>query len=159
MTLLGRPDLRGARITGTLAERPRTALLERKAEAFLAQHPSVRAAQGIVDRAELESRRAQLDPFPDVAVGVSGGKIGETDQSIIQLGLSLPLPILDRSQGRQQEARANLRVAEAELKAVRQELWREWVSACNRYRTAAEQVARYREEALPKADEALRLVR
>jgi cobalt-zinc-cadmium efflux system outer membrane protein len=93
-----------------------------------------------------------------VAVGVSGGKIGETDQSIVQLGFSLPLPILDRSKGRQQEAEANVRVAEAERRRVQQQLWREWATALNRYRTAAEQVGHYREEALPKADEALRLV-
>lgn len=35
---------------------------------------------------------------------------------------------------------------------------REWANAQKRYRTAAEQVARYRERILPKADEALRLV-
>lgn len=158
VTILGRPDLRGSRISGTLSEKPKAVLLERTAEEFLARHPSAVAAQAVVDRAELESRRAQLEPYPDVAVGVSGGMIGETDQSIIQLGLSLPIPVLDRGKGRQQEARANVRVAEAELKAVQQQLWREWVTGLKRYRTAAEQVASYREEALPKANEALRLV-
>lgn len=157
-TVIGRPDLRGARISGTLSERPEPALLAGKPGDFLSRHPSAVAAQAEVDRAELESRRARLESYPDVAVGVSGGKIGETDQSIVQLGFSLPLPILDRSKGRQQEAEANVRVAEAERRRVQQQLWREWATALNRYRTAAEQVGHYREEALPKADEALRLV-
>ncbi len=49
-------------------------------------------------------------------------------------------------------------VAEAELHGVQQQLQREWANALKRYRTAAEQVANYRERILPKANEALRLV-
>jgi len=51
-----------------------------------------------------------------------------------------------------------VKIAEAELAGVQQQLEREWANAQERYRTAAEQVASYRERALPKADEALRLV-
>ena len=54
--------------------------------------------------------------------------------------------------------RAYVSVAEAELHAVQQQLQREWANALKRYRTAAEQVANYRERILPKAGEALRLV-
>ncbi len=158
VAVLGRPDLREARVSGTLAERPNAALMETKAEGALAQHPSAVTAQASVDRAELEYRRARLEPYPDVTVAVSGGVLGETDQSIIQLGFSLPIPILDSGKGKQQEARANVREAQAELHVVQQQLLREWANAQKRYRTAAEQVASYREEALPKADEALRLV-
>jgi cobalt-zinc-cadmium efflux system outer membrane protein len=158
VTILGRPELRGSRISGTLPERPRTALLDRAPEEFLPRHPSAAAAEALVAKAELESRRARLDSYPDVAVGLSGGKIGETDQSIIQLGFSLPIPVFDRSKGRQQEARANVTVAQAELRTVQQQLLRDWFTALERYRTAAEQVASYRDAALPKANEALRLV-
>jgi len=112
-----------------------------------------------VARADLEQRRVRLEPYPDVRVGVSGGRIGETDQSIIQLGFAVPLPILDTGQGKKQEARANVDVAEAELVRVQHALLREWTSAQNRYRTAVEQVRNYRERLLPKATEALRLVR
>jgi cobalt-zinc-cadmium efflux system outer membrane protein len=89
---------------------------------------------------------------------VSGGRFGETDQSIIQLGFALPLPILDTGKGKKHEARANVVVAEAELTRVQQALQREWANAQNRYRTAVEQVANYRNRLLPKATEALRLV-
>ncbi len=158
ITVLGRPDLREARLSGTLADGPRPALIERKGEEFLAEHPSVRAARASVERAELEYRRARLEPYPDVTASFSGGTLGETDQGIVQLGFSFPVPIMDRSKGKKDEARANVRVAEAELHVVQQQLLREWANAQKRYRTAAEQVASYRGEALPKADEALRLV-
>jgi cobalt-zinc-cadmium efflux system outer membrane protein len=42
---------------------------------------------------------------------------------------------------------------------VRQQLQREWANALNRYQTAAAQAASYHERILPKAAEALRLVK
>jgi cobalt-zinc-cadmium efflux system outer membrane protein len=157
-TLLGRPELKDAGLVGALAETADPALMAASVEAVLDQHPSATAAQANLDRAQLDHRRARLEPYPDVKVGFAGGRIGETDESIIQVGVSVPLPILDGAKGKQQEARANLSVAEAEVQSVRQQLQREWVNAQKRYCTAAEQVASYRERVLPKASEALRLV-
>lgn len=157
-TLLGRPELSHVSLAGVLAEQPERRLLEVTTADQLANHPSLNAAQSNLDRARLESRRARLDPYPDVKVGVAGGRIGATDESIIQVGFTLPLPILDRGKGKQQEARANVDVAEAELHVVQQQLQRELANARKRYQTAAEQVASYRERMLPKAEEALRLV-
>ena len=159
ITVLGRPDLIEATLSGAFSEMAKPALTENKGAKFLAEHPSVKAARASMERAEFEYRRARLEPYPDVTASVSGGKLGETDQGIIQLGFSIPLPVLDSGKGKKDEARANVRVAEAELRTVQQQLLREWADAQKRYRTAAEQVASYREEALPKADEALQLVR
>lgn len=157
-TRLGRPELSATALQGGLAERPDAALLVNPTEEQLAQHPSVSGAHANLERARLESRRARLEPYPDVKVGVAGGRLGATDESIIQAGFTLPLPILDRGKGRQQEAQGNVRVAEAELHGVQQQLQREWVNALKRYGTAAEQVANYRERILPKAGEAMHLV-
>jgi cobalt-zinc-cadmium efflux system outer membrane protein len=157
-TLLGRADLMEAPLIGALAETPEAGLITGDENGALALHPSARAAQANLDRALLASRRARLEPYPDVKVGVSGGRIGETDQSIIQLGFTLPLPILDSGKGKKMEAWANVAEAEAEVLVVQQQLRREWANALNRYRTAAEQVSNYRVRILPKANEALRLV-
>jgi cobalt-zinc-cadmium efflux system outer membrane protein len=158
VTVLGRPDLKDVSLSGALAEVPVADLEDDKGADRLARHPSAAAAQANLDRAQLAYRRARIEPYPDVKVGVAGGRIGETDQSIIQMGFSLPLPILDTAKGRKQEAQANVSVAEAELHAVQQQLMRELANARKRYRAAAEQVASYRERILPKAGEALRLV-
>ncbi|MBE0543436.1 MAG: TolC family protein [Verrucomicrobia bacterium] len=157
-TLLGRPDLNHAKLTGALADRPNARLLELTPEEHPGTHPLLNTAQANLDRAQLEYRRVRLEPYPDVKVGVAGGRIGATDESIIQLGFSLPLPLIDRGKGKRQEARANVNVAEAEMLAAQQQLQREWANARKRYRTAAEQVANYRERILPKAAEALRLI-
>lgn len=158
VTALGRPDLKDVGLSGSLAEVPDANLADDGGAERLARHPSATAAQTNLDRAQVAHRRAGLEPYPDVKVGVAGGRIGESDESIIQMGFSLPLPILDTGKGKKQEARANVRVAEAELHAVQQQLQREWANAQKRYRTAGEQVATYRERILPKAAEALRLV-
>ncbi len=159
VTLLGRPDFNDAPLAGTLAESPNPAVVELSATEVLTRHPSFRAAQANVDRARLESRRARLEPYPDVKAGVAGGRLGETDESIIELRFSVPLPIFDTGKGKRREADANLTRAEAELHAVRQQLEREFANALGRCRVTATQAANYRENILPKANEALHLVR
>jgi outer membrane protein, heavy metal efflux system len=156
--LLGRPELKAMPVAGALPETVRPDLLEQSPEDWLARHPGMLAARAGVEQARLEERRARLEPYPDLKVGVAGGRIGETGQSIIQLGFSLPLPIIDRSKGRKQEAHGNVTVAQAGLAMVEQRLLSQWGQASQRYRTAIEQVGSYRERVLPKADEALRLV-
>jgi cobalt-zinc-cadmium efflux system outer membrane protein len=116
------------------------------------------AAQASKQRAEAESRRARLEPYPDVKLGAAGGQEAGGAGSIVQFMLTVPVPIFDRSKGRKQEARANVSAAESELAAVEQRLLRDWGMASQRLRTAMEQVATYRERILPKANEALRLV-
>jgi cobalt-zinc-cadmium efflux system outer membrane protein len=110
------------------------------------------------ERAEAESRRARLEPYPDVKLGAAGGQEAGGTGSIVQFMLTVPVPIIDRSKGRKQEAHANVSVAEAELASVEQRLLRDWGMASQRLRTAVQQVANYRERILPKANEALRLV-
>jgi cobalt-zinc-cadmium efflux system outer membrane protein len=118
----------------------------------------VLAARASKKRAETESRRARLEPYPDVKLGAAGGQEAGGAGSIVQFTLSVPVPIIDRSKGRKQEALTNVAIAEAELATTEQRLLRDWGTAGQRLRTAAEQVANYRERILPKAKEALRLV-
>ena len=157
-TQLGRTDLNETKLIGTLAETPDNNLMSGTADERLARHPSLNAVQTNLDHAELGRRRARLEPYPDVKIGVAAGQIGETGQSIGQLSLSLPLPILDQNKGARQEARANVNIASAELHAVRLQLQRDWANTVQRYRTVSGQVIKYREHILPKAEEALLLV-
>lgn len=156
--LLGRPDLSGARLADSLVEAPAGSLLAEFTAGSLTAHPSLQAAQMNLERAELDHRRARLEPYPDLKVGVAAGEVGETGESIGRLSLSLPLPLFDRGKGARQEARANIVVATAELHAVQQQLQRDLINAVGRYRTASEHVDNYRTRILPKAEEALRLV-
>ena len=117
--VLGRPDLKGAPVSGALAETADLSVLDEGPERWLARHPSVAAARASKERAEAELRRARLEPYPDVKLGAAGGQDAGGAGSIVQFSLSVPVPIIDRSKGRKQEARANVSVAEAELAADR----------------------------------------
>lgn len=156
--LLGRPDLAGTPLSGSLAETASLSWLDQEPEPWLTRHPSALAVKARRDRAELEWRRVRLDPYPDVKIGVAGGRVGESGESIVELGFSLPLPIIDRGKGRKQEAQAHVRMAEADQRAIEQRLGQAWATARQRLRTALEQATAYRERILPKANEALRLV-
>lgn len=155
---LGQPGLTAITLAGQLEEQPPLALLDQDAESWQAAHPALVAARENQKRAGLEWRRARLEPYPDVKLGLAGGRLGDSSEGIVELRLSLPLPIIDRSRGRQREARANAALAEAEAAAVEQRWRQAWEAARLRLRTAAEQAANCRERILPKADAALRLV-
>ncbi len=155
---IGRPELSRAQASGALAEAANLGLLAQGVEACLEKHPAVSSARAKRQRAELEVRRARLEPYPDVTAALSGGTLGDTGQSIVELGFSVPLPVLDWGKGKKLEARANLDQSDAELAGIEQRLRRDWAVAGERLKTAAAQTAAYRERILPKANEALRLV-
>ncbi len=127
--------------------------------AGLAQHPNLRAAQTGRERAELEWRRAKLDPLPDVTLGVSGGRDAAVDENLLEFRVSIPLPIFDHGQGRKRETRALAEMARYDLTATEQRLAQDFAVTEARLRAAGEQVETYRTRILPKAEEALKLVR
>ncbi|MEI8040532.1 MAG: TolC family protein, partial [Verrucomicrobiota bacterium] len=125
----------------------------------MAQHPHLRTARTNRERAKLEYRRAKLDPFPDVTLGVAGGRDAAANETLMEFRVSLPLPIFDRGQGRKREARALADMARYDLTAIEQRLFKDFDAAEARLRAAGEQVETYRTRILPKAEEALKLVR
>jgi cobalt-zinc-cadmium efflux system outer membrane protein len=157
--LLGRPGLRDVPLSGALAETASPDLLGQATAQWLPTHPGVVAARNGCDRADLELRRARLEPYPDVKLGISGGQDSGRGGSIVQFGVALPLPIVDRSKGKIRQAMANVAIAQAESESLELRLTHAWQIAAARLRTAAEQAASYRVRILPQADEALRLVR
>ncbi|MBI5395739.1 MAG: TolC family protein [Verrucomicrobia bacterium] len=157
--LLGRrPENLGA-LAGELSEQAQVPALEQSREQMLARHPNVRAVLANRDRAELELRRAKLDPLPDVTLGVAAGRDNDADTTLMAFRVSVPLPIFDRAQGRKREARANADIARYDLTTTELRLARDLAVTDARLRSAAAQVESYRARILPKADGALRLVR
>lgn len=159
VTLLGRPAMKDVPISGSLAETVDVARFDHPPEQWLAAHPSVVAARTSREQAELELRRAKLEPYPDVKLGVAGGRESGADHSsIVELRVSFPLPVIDRAKGRKLEARANAAIAAAQTEAVEQRLRQTWGATLERLRAAQARANAYRERILPKAEEALRLV-
>jgi len=156
--LLGRPDLASAPLTGAPDESGKSGLVTVDPSSIVAGHPAMVAAHARLDQAVATLRRAGLEPRPDVTVGVAAGRDQAANENLMALRLSIPLPLFDRNKGKQMEAHAGVREAEAELAATRQELLTSWAAAVARYRAAATQVTAHRERILPKSQQALRLV-
>ncbi|HPA16109.1 MAG TPA: TolC family protein [Verrucomicrobiae bacterium] len=155
---IGRPDLASASIRGSLRESADFSMFDRGRGAASASHPTLQAAETARDRAQAELRRAQIDPMPDVTLGISGGRDEAANAGIMGFRVSLPLPLIDRSQAKTREARAEAAIAENAVEAARQRLAREWAEAESRLRSADAQANAYRTKILPKALEALQLV-
>jgi cobalt-zinc-cadmium efflux system outer membrane protein len=92
-------------------------------------------------------------------MGVDGGREGRDDNAIIQFRVSVPLPILDRAKGRTAEARAEFLAAEAQLAAASLRLERDYAVIRQRFTAAVQQLTAYRDRIVPRADQALKLVR
>ena len=144
---------------GELAEQVNPLVLDQAREQMLARHPDLRAARANRERAELELRRAKLDPLPDVRFGVAGGCDLAAHETMMEFRVSVPLPIFDRSQGRKREARAHAEIARYDISVVELRLTRELDQLEERLRASGEQVETYRTRILPKTETAARLVR
>lgn len=156
--LIGTPALSDARLTGAPDESGELSLLRMAPSALLAAHPAMVAARARREQAVAVLRRADLEPLPDVKVGVAGGRDEAANENLMAVRFSIPLPLFDRNKGKRVEAQAGVREAEAGIAATEQELLSEWRAAAARYKAAAKQVAAHRERILPKSEQALRLV-
>ncbi len=95
--------------------------------------------------------------MPNLTTRFLAGRDGSPNENIFGLFFSLPLPLINQRKGLVQEADANLKIAQSELKEVELALTTQLRSSYQRYVAAARQVEAYRDRILPKADEAVSL--
>jgi cobalt-zinc-cadmium efflux system outer membrane protein len=158
-TLLGRPTEPLGPLQGQLRESVDLTVLDHARQQLVARHPESRAQAAHRDRAQLELRRARVEPLPDVTLGVAYGREEDINEEVMEFRVSLPLPLFDRAQGRRREARALAAIARLDLAATEQRLLEQLGLLEARLRESAQQVEAYRLRILPRAEEALRLVR
>ena len=157
--LLGRRSGNLSPLAGELSQQVQLPGLDQARDQILSRHPAIQALLADRERAELELRRAKLDPLPDPTFGIAAGRDTGADATIMEFRVSLPLPLFDRAQGRQREARARTDIARNDLSAMELRLIRDLAVLDERLRAAGRQVESYRARILPKADGALQLVR
>ena len=66
-------------------------------------HPDVLAAEARVRAAEARLDEARAQRIPDIEVSLGYGQRGEDDVDLIEAGVTVPLPVFDRNQGRVRE--------------------------------------------------------
>lgn len=143
--------------TNTVAE------LSRKT---IARRPDRQLAALGIDRAGAEIKLARAEKWEDWTVGFdysrSVGKfdapIGTKTDNFLGVGVSIPLPLWNRNQGRVSEAQATQQRAEAELTALDLRIATEAQTAENQMRRLLDILRQYREESIKLAEENIALL-
>lgn len=153
-TRIGDPDLPFQRFSGTLHTKFEVPSFEAVKGRVLVSHPLIERARRAREMAEAELRLARAEAWPDVAVRVTSGK-GPEDDTIVEGGLSVPLPLFNRNQWKVIAAEHKIRRAEFEIEATRNAVLEELSASYTGYTSAQDRVALYQQEILPKAEKAL----
>lgn len=119
------------------------------------QHPELARLQATLRQHQLEVDRENAAAYPDVTVGVFGGK--ETDSRNLGVSVGIDVPLWNRNQGGIEGAHAEVDRTQAELVVQRAKLRREVDQAWRDYEKARSLVDRYRNDIRATAQEALRL--
>lgn len=143
--------------TNTVAEISRQAI---------ARRPDRQLAALGIDRAGAEIKLAKAEKWEDWTVGFdysrSVGKfdapIGTKTDNFFGVGVSIPLPLWNRNQGRVSEAQATQQRAEAELRALDLRIAAEAQTTENQMRRLLDIMRQYREESIKLAEENIALL-
>jgi outer membrane protein, heavy metal efflux system len=125
---------------------------------ILSQNPELAAAQMRVERARLSIERARRENVPNVEVMASVSHMDQTGDDVAGVQIGIPLPICNRNQGNILTADAELMAAQNDSRRIELELQDRLATAYRRYADAREQVQRYREQILPRAQQSWDLV-
>lgn len=118
-------------------------------------HPAFQAAQRELEAAEASLREAKASRFPDIGIYLAYGRNRSIDEGFVEAGVSLPLPIFNRNQGRVAESQFQIAQAQSRGRIVNNHLVATLTAANQRYLTAADQLDATRERMLPAAQRGL----
>ena len=159
--MVGNPDLRPARLAGTLDAGDAALDQEQLLATLLRDSPEIRAARAGVERGRAEVSRQRAERIPDLFVSggvgynnerleTDGRKIGPEGR--IEVGVNVPL--FNRNKGGIAAAEAELAIAERELDRLQLSLRSRMASSFREYRSARTMVEKYRTQVIPRARQA-----
>ena len=151
---MGNFDFPKEKFAGELGARFTSPSLEALRGHLTAGHPILEAASRRKEAAQLELDLVRSERIPDPSLELLAGLDGEGG-TIVEAGISIPLPIFNRNPGKIAAAEARIRKAELETEAVRNDLLLRLTEAYRTFAVSQERVTVYRDEILPKADRAL----
>jgi len=153
--LFGGIDIPADRLTGSLNTDPQTSGFSVNTETQTRIHPALRAAKFGVVAAEAMLETARKERIPDLKFFVAYGRALPAEGNFIEGGISLPLPIFHRNQGRIMETTALVAKARHEEKFTAHRYDAALAAARTRQRTTDKQLAQLTEKILPAAERAL----
>jgi cobalt-zinc-cadmium efflux system outer membrane protein len=154
---IGDANLRFASLAGSLDTAFEVPTLESLA-ASLSEQPELLLANAGVRASQARVDLARAERVPDVNVEVLYHRLEATSENTLDLGLSIPLPLFNRSQGRIREARAEVAAAEARARATENDLNFQLRESHAQLTGALAASRSLKNEVLPRADTVLKAV-
>lgn len=105
-----------------------------------------------IEAAESRVDLARAQRVPDVNLDLFYRRLGTAESNAFDVGVSVPLPLFDRNQGRLAEARAEVSAARARAQGTRSDLERQVREAHARLSRSLAQAKVVKEEILPRFD-------
>lgn len=118
---MGDTNLKVKSLAGSLDTTFELPTLESLATSLSAQ-PELQLAEAGVRASNARVDLARAERIPDVKVEALYHRLEGTKENTVDIGLSIPLPLFDRNQGKLREARAEVAAAEARSRLTENEL-------------------------------------
>jgi cobalt-zinc-cadmium efflux system outer membrane protein len=124
--------------------------------ASLASNPTAALADADIRASNARVDLAKAQRIPDVKVELLYRRLQAEKENAFDVGLSIPLPLFDRNQGRIREARAEVTAAEARSRSTQNDLTFRLRDAYSQLTAALANSRTLKSEVLPRADTVLK---
>jgi cobalt-zinc-cadmium efflux system outer membrane protein len=152
---MGDPNLEVKSVEGSLDLAFEVPTLDSLA-ANLASQPELQEAEAGVRASNARIDLVKAERIPDVKVEALYHRLEVSGQNTFDLGLSIPLPLFNRNQGRLREARSDALAAEARVRKTANELNLSLRESYVALTTALDNLKTFRTQILPRAETVLR---
>lgn len=153
-TAMGEVSLGAVSLAGNLDGAFEIPTLESLAVNLSAQ-PEPALAKASVRASEARLDLAKAERIPDVRVEALYHRFDAAQENTIDLGVSIPLPLFNRNQGRLREARAEVAAAEARSRLTQNELTTRLRASHQQLTSALTSRRTWKHEILPRAETVL----
>lgn len=159
--IIGNPSLPPEHLLGDATAPPRDFKFEEVLARIKGMSPEISAAAMEVSRAQSALDRARVEPIPNLTfqglVNVQDNGIGGKPDGGV--AVTVPVPLFNRNQGAMLRAQHEIAAARNALAQTELSLQNRLAPTFEQFQNARNQVARYREQILPAAQESLELTR
>lgn len=153
-SLMGDLELPREKFKGSLSPRFKLASLDELRAKLEDRHPLLLAAKKEKEIHERQVDLLKASNIPDVSAQMLAG-VDDTNETVIQAGLSIPLPVFDHNQAKLAIARIEVNRAEYLYQSKWNELHLKLVQLHHDLADAQARVDSYREKILPSAQKAM----
>jgi cobalt-zinc-cadmium efflux system outer membrane protein len=148
---VGDPDLEVRSVEGSLEVAFEVPTLDSLA-ANLSTQPELQAAEAGVRASGARIALAKAERIPDVKVEALYHRLEVSGQNTFDLGISIPMPLFNRNQGRLREARSETLAAEARVRNTANQLNLNLRESYVALTTALDNLKTFRNQILPRAE-------